>query len=263
MISILLICVGLGAIVGVLAGLLGIGGGLLIVPVLSYLLPYYLPVTPELAMPMAIATSLSSIILTSCSSATAHFRLGHLQRDLMLWVGIGLACGAILGSYIATSIPAALLKSSFGVLVLVIAAQMLLYSRVESNHSYSANKLVGIGGITGVISALMGIGGGAILVPSLVWYRVALTTAIGCAAFGGFVIAILGSLGYIVSGFGLPDLPQWSLGYIYLPATVGIVSTSIFTAKYGAKLAQRLPTKKLKRFFAVFLIIVGLRMILG
>ena len=263
MLSILLICAGLGAIVGLLAGLLGIGGGLLIVPFLNYALPHFLDIPADIAMPMAIATSLSTIILTSSASALAHFRLGHLQKDILLWVGAGLAMGAILGALIATSMPASLLKTAFGVLVLAIAMQMLLYSRKQSSNTYSSKTLLAIGLVTEAVSSLMGIGGGAILVPALVWYQVALTTAIGCAALGGFVIAILGSLGYIVGGLGVAELPAWSLGYIYLPATLGVVCTSIFTAKYGAKLAQQLPTTKLKRFFAVFLIIVGLRMILG
>ncbi len=258
-----MICAALGAVVGVLAGLLGIGGGLLIVPSLMYLLPHYIVLPDEVLMPMAIGTSLSTIILTAFSSAWAHYHMGQVRREIMLWVSLGIAFGALLGSTVATNIPAALLKGGFGFVVLLIAAQMAFYAHKRSASDYNSAKLSVIGTVTGTISSIMGIGGGAILVPALVWYQVSITAAIGCAALGGFVIAIFGSLGYIVHGLGHPDLPAWSLGYIYLPATLGIVSTSIFTARLGVKLAYKLPTKKLKKFFAVFLFVIGIRMILG
>lgn len=263
LINLFILCALLGAVVGVLAGLLGIGGGLLIVPALIYLLPQYLSISQAVLMPMAIATSLSTIILTASSSALAHYRMGQVKRNIMLWVSIGIAVGALLGATVTTHLPAVWLKNSFGVVVLVIALQMAFYAHKQSLSTHTPSKLVAIGGITGIISAIMGIGGGAILVPSLVWYQVTMTAAIGCAALSGFVIAIFGSLGYIMHGLGHPDLPAWSLGYIYLPATLAIASTSVFTARIGVKLAYKLPTKKLKKFFAVFLLIIGIRMILG
>lgn len=258
-----LICLSLGALVGFLAGLLGIGGGLLIVPSLLYLFAHYLGLPLSLAMPMAIATSLSTIILTGLSASLAHFKLGNLDYSILLWSGLGIAVGAILGAQFATHLSGESLKSVFGVLVLAIAAQMVFGAYKTSNHDLSKSVLLAIGFGTGGVSALMGIGGGSMMVPALTWFKVNIKRAIGCASFSGLIIALFGSATFIVAGWRVNDLPQWSFGYIYLPASLGIVITSVFTAGLGAKISQRLNTQLLKRIFAGFLVIVSLRMMLG
>lgn len=259
----IVICAAIGAIVGVLAGLLGIGGGVVIVPALAYLIPHFVDMDPQLVMPLAIGTSLSTIILTSSSSALNHYKRGQLDKTLLVCVAVGVAIGAVIGSSIATSIPGNVLKASFGSLLILIALQMAFYSNRASDSAHSSYKLLGIGTVTGTISSIMGIGGGAILVPSLVWYQVKMTTAIACASMCGLVIAIFGTLGYIVHGLSVSGLPAQSLGFVYWPATLCIVCTSVFTTRFGVKLAYSLPTKKLKKCFAVFLLLVGIRMILG
>ncbi len=256
-------CMLLGAVVGVFAGLLGIGGGLLIVPAMLYWLPLFLHVEHQILMPMAIGTSLSTIVITGASSALAHARLGHVNRKIVPLTAVGLAAGALLGSYLATQVPVNWLQSFFGIMVLVIAAQMAFMRNRQSSQGVTQGKLLTAGGITGTISAMMGIGGGALLVPALVWFQVRIQTAIATASIGGVVIAIFGTIGYIVSGWKHPDLPATAIGYVLWPATLAIVSTSMLTTTLGAKLAHFLPTKKLKKIFAIFLVIIGLRVLLG
>ncbi|WP_166422111.1 sulfite exporter TauE/SafE family protein [Paraglaciecola sp. 20A4] len=260
---ILLVCLGLGAVVGLFAGLLGIGGGLIIVPSLLYLLTEHVHLPLKVAMPMAIATSLSTIVLTAISSSRAHYKLGNLRQFYLLWTGLGISVGAIIGPQFATMIPAESLKTLFAILVLVIAAQMILLGNKSAKRDVSKEILLLIGVITGCISSVMGIGGGAIMVPALLWCRVDIRIAIGCAAFSGLVIALFGSASFIVAGWDNEHLPQWAVGFIYLPATLGIVCTSVFTAGVGAKLSRSLNTQLLKKIFAGFLVIVSLRMLLG
>lgn len=257
------ICLALGAIVGILAGLLGIGGGLIIVPALVYLLTEQLQMSLSVAMPMAIATSLSTIILTGLSSSRAHYKLGNLQKHIVTWCALGISVGAIIGAQVASSIPGELLKSIFAYLVLAIAAQMVFGGRKASEYEMSPAILTLIGFVTGLVSAFMGIGGGALMVPALIWFKVNIKHAIGCASFCGLVIALFGTASYIYAGWQLPLLPQWSVGYVYLPAMLGIVITSVFTARIGAKISHKLNTKVLKRIFAGFLVIVSARMLLG
>lgn len=260
---IFLCCLALGAVVGVMAGLLGIGGGLIIVPVLAYLLADVLNVPATETIVVAIATSLSTIIFTGMSSARAHYRLGNLRPEIILWCGFGIGIGAVLGAQLASAMPGQWLKAIFAVLVILIAAYMMFGKRVESENSFDRSKLAIIGSGTGIISALMGIGGGALLVPALTWYRVNVRHAIGCAAFSGIIIAIFGSLSFVISGWHYGQLEQGFLGYVYLPATLGIVATSVFTAPIGAKLGQSMNTQRLKKVFAAFLVLVSIRMLWG
>ena len=260
---IFVLCLLMGAIVGLLAGLLGIGGGLIMVPALVYLYVEFLSVELSLAMPMAIATSLSTIILTGLSASRAHFELGNLNRFVLLWSGIGIALGAVLGAQLASMISGESLKDIFAYLVLLIAAQMVFGAHKESKYAMSKMALGLVGFITGSLSALMGIGGGSIMVPALTWFKVNIRQAIGCASFCGLLIALFGSASFIQAGWHNPLLPQWASGYVYLPASLGIVITSVFTAGLGAKIGTRINTQILKKIFAGFLVLVSLRMLLG
>ena len=260
---IILSCIGIGVVVGLLAGLLGIGGGLIIVPALSYLLVHSLELNTDLVMPMAVATSLSTIIFTGSSSAFAHYRLGNLSRYLVLWCGLGIAAGAVFGAQVASNISGHTLKNIFAVLVMLIALQMILGRSSMSSYRASKPVLTVVGAVTGFVSSLMGIGGGALLVPALVWFQVNVRKAIGCAAVSGLVIALFGTVSFIMAGYNKPGLPAGSIGYVYLPATVGIVASSIITAGIGARLGQKLDTRILKKMLAVLLVLVSVRMIVG
>ncbi|MCW8091853.1 sulfite exporter TauE/SafE family protein [Alteromonas sp. ASW11-130] len=256
-------CLVIGLIVGFLAGMFGIGGGLIIVPALTYLLMSVIGLPLELAMPMAIATSLSAIIFTGYSSARAHYKLGNLKRNIVIWSGVGISFGAILGAQVASSISGALLKNVFAVMMILIALQMIFGKRSTSSHQASRLTLSYIGAGSGFFSALMGIGGGVLLVPALTWFQVNMRQAIGCASFCGLVVAVFGTMSFIVAGLGSPDLPSFTLGYVYLPATFGIVATSIFTAGVGARVGQKVDTELLKKLLAGLLILVSIRMIVG
>ena len=263
LVVIVLSCLILGSVVGVLAGMLGIGGGLIIVPVLSYLLIHFMGMTTETVMPVAIATSLSTIIFTGMSSAFAHYKLGNIQRHVVLYTGLGIAFGAFAGAQVASHISGELLKDVFAVLVILIAMQMIFGKQKASENDASKGTLATVGGGAGLLSALMGIGGGALLVPALVWFRVNVRAAIRCAAFCGLIIAVFGTTSFIVAGYNAIDVPEHSLGYVYLPATAGIVATSMFTANIGAKLGQRVNVRVLKAMLACLLVLVSIRMILG
>ena len=256
-------CIFLGAIVGFLAGLLGIGGGLIVVPVLVYLLPQ-LGISNEVIMPMALATSLAAIVMTSSSAAFAHHKNNnipwHITKPLMFIV----AFGALLGAFIADRLSAQALTNFFAGAVIVLASYMLVSIRSRQTREMPSNiQLQVISLVTGVIASLMGMAGGAILVPVLTYFGMPIRHCIGIATVCGVMVALFGSLGYIISGMGNELLPAWSLGYVYLPALLGVVLTSSLFAPVGVKYAAKLPVQTLKKFFAVFLIVVALKMMLG
>lgn len=263
MLFIFISCVFLGALVGFLAGLLGIGGGLVVVPALVYLLTY-LGISNEVIMPMALATSLSAIVMTSSSAAFAHHKNKNIPWEITKPLMFVVALGALLGAFIADHLSAKALTNFFAVAVILLASYMLLSIRAsQSREMPSTLKLQFISLITGVIASLMGMAGGAILVPVLTYFGMPLRHCIGIATVCGVMVALFGSLGYVISGFNNELLPEWTLGYIYLPALLGIVLTSSMFAPVGVKYATKLPVQTLKKFFAIFLVLVALKMILA
>ena len=261
--TVLISCIALGSIVGFLAGLLGIGGGLIIVPALVYLLPM-VGVSSDVVMPMALGTSLAAIVITSTSAAYAHHRKKNIPWQLARQLMILVAVGALVGAFIADSLSSETLTSFFSFVVVLLAAYMLLSINASKERALPATYVLqSLSFITGVISSLMGIAGGAILVPSLSFFGVPVRHAIGIATACGVMVALFGSLGYIITGFNLPNLPDLSLGYLYLPALLGIVVSSSIFAPLGVKYASKLPVKTLKKFFAVFLIFVAIKMMMA
>ena len=260
--SIIAITMLLGAVVGVLAGLLGIGGGLVIVPALVMLLPAFDIVPAEHAIVVAIATSLASIIITASSSVYAHHKWGNVPWSVASAVMLGAAAGAWLVGYLAHNISADILQSLFGIAVLLLALRMLFSRSVVGNTPLPSTMIVAaISAVLGGIASLLGIGGGALIVPMLNYFSVDMRRAIGCAAASGIAIAVFGSLGYIIAGWHHYELSDGFIGYIYLPALFGIVITSVFTAPLGAKLAQTLPVLTIKRVFGTFMLLVAAKMI--
>jgi uncharacterized membrane protein YfcA len=255
--TIFLCCLLLGALVGVLAGLLGIGGGLIMVPILLYLFKHTLLLDQSIAMPMAVATSLFTIILTGLSASLSHYKLANLSPFIILFSGLGIALGATMGAQLASHITADWLQTLFAILVIIIAIYMLFGKRLRSEQPVSKGRLVGVGLGTGLLSAFMGIGGGVVMVPALVWFRVEIKKAIGCASFCGVLVAIFGSISFMQAGWGHHQLPDFSMGYVYMPAALGIVCMSVFTARFGANLSQSINTQRLKVSFVGLLIIAG------
>lgn len=260
-----LYCALLGSGVGFLAGLLGIGGGLVIVPVLSGILLHFDVLPADQVVVAAIATSLASILFTSTSSAIAHHKNGNVPWDLAPWIMTGVAFGALISGFMAALLPEKVVRIVFAVSVVLIACKMLYssFKKGASNDRNMPNKglLTIFTTITGGLSAMIGIGGGALLVPLLTFFSLDMKKAIGCASACGIVIALFGSIGYISSGSSHFALEDGFAGFVYLPALLGIVCTSWFTAPLGAKSTQHLPVSTIKRIFAVLLFVMATNMI--
>ena len=261
----LLICalLAIGAVAGLLAGLLGVGGGLVIVPALALILPLAgLPL--DHVMQVALGTSLCSMLATSPSSALSHARRGSVHVDAVRWLSPGLVLGALAGAQLAALLTSANLTLVVALFCLFAAAQMSLPQvGVHRERLPGAGVLAGFGLVIGALSALVGIGGGSLVVPLLVWYGLAPVRAVGTAAACGIPIAIAGTLGYVIGGWSLgAQLPDWSIGYVYLPAAALIAATSVLNAPLGARLAHRLPAQGLKRVFALLLVLIGARLLL-
>lgn len=251
----------LGALVGFLAGLLGIGGGLVIVPALVMLLPAFDIVPPTDAIFVAVATSLSSIIMTSTSSVRAHHKFGNVDWSMATPVAVGAAVGAWFVGYFAHHIGSDALQLIFGIAVLLIALRMLGSRSAVGSKLLPAKAVLGsLSALLGGLASLLGIGGGALFVPVLNYYSVDMRKAIGCAAASGIAIAVFGTLGYVIAGWQHYQLADGFVGFIYLPALLGVISTSIFTAPLGARLTQRLPVLIIKRVFGIFLLLVAAKM---
>jgi uncharacterized membrane protein YfcA len=260
-ISVVIICIFLGSLVGFLAGLLGIGGGLIIVPALVYLLPL-LKVEPQFIMPMALATSLSSIIITSFSAMLAHHKNNNIPWLLAKRLAVFVAVGASLGAMVVDVLSAQSLKYIFAFFVILLASYMIVsINNLPIKKTVSNQFLQIISLFVGAIASLMGISGGAILVPVLNYFTFPLRQAVGIATVCGVVIALFASTVFIFSGMTKAGLPEYSLGYVYLPALIGIIISSSFFAKVGVKMATKLPVTTLKKVFAIFLIFVAVRMV--
>jgi uncharacterized membrane protein YfcA len=252
----------LGLGTGFLAGLLGIGGGMMMVPFITLILSAR-GVGPDLSVKMAIATSMATILFTSLSSVRAHHQRGAVRWDLVR----GLAPGILLGGAVASLGVFALLKGSslaifFGLFVGFSATQMFLDKKpAPSRQVPGMAGQLGAGGAIGFLSGLVGAGGGFISVPFMTWCNVSMHNAVATSAALGFPIALANVLGYVVSGQSAPLLPAGSLGYIWLPALGVIAACSVLTAPLGARAAHSLPVKKLKRVFASILYLLAAYML--
>ncbi len=263
MLTVLIIYCGVGAIAGVLAGLLGIGGGLVIVPLLIYIMGTQ-GVSTDILMHVALGTSMASIMFTSISSFMAHHKRGAVRWEVVRRIVIGIFTGTFLGSCFASAMSTGFLKGFFCIFLYVVATQMLMNKKPKASRNLPETLgMFATGNIIGGVSSLVGIGGGTLSVPFMVWCNIPVHHAIGTSAAIGLPIAVAGTIGYIFNGWGLASLPAYSIGYINLPALVGIASISVLTAPLGVRLAHSLPVDKLKRIFAVLLYGVGTKMLLG
>ncbi len=254
----------MGGLAGLMAGLLGIGGGALIVPVLVIVFEGQ-GVNPQIIMQAALGTSLATIVFTAISSASAHYRRGTLDVTIFRRIAPAIVAGTLLGAALADHLASRTLQWMFVIFMFAIAAQFARGTTDTRAHARLPG-LVGmnIAGTTiGVASALFGIGGGSLSVPFMTWCSVPVKRAIGTSAAIGLPIAVSGAVGYIVAGWNEPDLPPWSFGYVVLPAFAGIVVASTAAAPLGARLAHRLSEALLRRIFALFVALLGLRMLWG
>ena len=261
--STLLFYLTLGLFAGVMAGLLGVGGGLIIVPTLAWIF-HHQQVDDAIVMHLAIGTSLATIVVTSISSVRAHHRRGAVLWPIFWRLTPGIIVGAWLGAAIADALPSAVLSKVFAVFVLTVAAQMGFGAKPAPHRELPGTTgMLTAGGVIGAVSAIVGIGGGSLTVPFLTWCNIAIRQAVATSSACGLPIALAGALGFVVTGLNAAGRPDWSLGYVYGPALVGITLTSMLSAPLGAKLAHTLPTEMLKKVFAAFLTLVGVKMLLG
>lgn len=251
-----------GAVSGVAAGLLGIGGGAIIVPVLSNTL-LWIGYDADVVMHVAVGTSLAIIIPTGLMSALAHKRRGALDmRIFRLWAPFILV-GTLIGGLMAGLYSGDILRIVFAVMAFVIAANIVTAFQTRlMGHLDGSNLTHRICAfLVGYISALMGIGGGSLSVPTQVAFGASMHRAVGTSAALGVVIAVSGTVGFIVSGWGAQGRPPLSVGYVNFPALVLVAVLAAAFAPLGAALAHRLDQKTLKTVFAVFLVLVGLNML--
>jgi uncharacterized membrane protein YfcA len=252
-----------GAIAGFLAGLLGVGGGFVIVPSLIFLFnSQHFPQTHLLHL--ALGTSLASIMFISVSSLRAHHAHGAVNWKVVRRIAPGIVIGTLLGSGLAALLSSSFLALFFAVFVSFAATQILLDIKPKPSRQLPGRAgtfLVGI--IIGIIFSLVGGGGAVLSIPFMLYCNIKTHDAIGTSAAIGFPIAISGAAGYILTGLAQENLPPLSLGFIYLPALLGLMVTSVFTAPFGAKLAHRMPVERLKKIFAVFLYIIAAKMLIG
>lgn len=251
----------LGAAAGLIAGLFGVGGGLIIVPALVFAFSFQ-DLSSDVLTQMAIGTSLATIIFTSISAIKTHHSKAAIDWPLVKRLTLGIVIGAVLGSLLADSLPGETLQIIIGIYAFVVAIQMGFGLKPKAEHELPKGAGLSLaGGFIGSVSALFGIGGGSITVPYLSWCSVEMRKAVATSSACGLPIAVAGCISYMMTGWGNNDLPAYSLGYIYLPAFFGIILTSTVFAKQGAKLAHSLPSHILKRYFALLLLAVSIKFI--
>lgn len=263
MIEVTLIYLLLGAFAGIAAGLLGVGGGLIIVPVLVAIFQLQ-SFDQQIVMHLALGTSLATIVFTSLSSVIAHHRRGAVIWNMVRSMAPGMLLGAMFGAYIADNVSAGQLKLFFAAFELAVAIYMLMGAPVATSLAKASPKRIELFGVSvgiGGIASVLGIGGGTLTVPYLCVRGINIRKAVAASTACGLPIAVSGALGYCLFGLDETTLPAYSTGFIYWPAWAGIISVSLLTAPIGATLAHHLPVASLKKGFAVMLMLMALIMI--
>lgn len=253
----------LGAFAGFFAGLLGIGGGSVMVPALVMLFAAQGFPAGEV-MHLALGTSMAAIFFTSISSVRTHHAHGAVLWPIVARITPGIVLGTLLGTHIASLVPTKALALIFAIFICYVSVQMIINFKPQAHRELPGvlgTSLVGL--MIGGISCLVAIGGGVLSVPFMTWCNVRVQSAIGTSAAIGFPIALGGALGYIWNGWSATGLPEGSLGFVYLPAVVGLVAASVLTAPIGARKTHQLPVKTLKRVFAGILLALAAKMLWG
>ena len=251
----------IGSCTGFLAGLLGIGGGMVMVPFVSLILDAR-GFPADTTIKIAVATSLATICFTSMSSVYAHNKRGAVIWPVVRVLAPGIVLGSIIGAQITASLPGKTLGSVFASFVAFSATQMLLDRKPKPSRTLPGRAATfGVGSLIGVVSALVGAGGAFISVPFMTWCNIKIHNAVGTSAALGFPIALAGTLGYIWAGQDLQPMPG-TVGYLYLPGVVVISLASVLTAPLGARTAHRMDIRPLKKVFAIVLYLLALYFVL-
>ncbi|TWO64890.1 sulfite exporter TauE/SafE family protein [Caenimonas sedimenti] len=250
-----------GASVGFLAGLLGIGGGMTLVPLLAWMFTAQ-QFAPDHVVHLALGTGMASIMFTSSASVRTHHRLGGVDWALVRRLSPAMVLGTLVATMASAWVPQRVLALAFGVIVFAGATQILLGRKPSAARGVpGAPALFAIGLLIGVISGLVSAGGSFLTVPFMLFCGIAMTTAIGTGAALGVPVAVMGTLGYAISGWHVPGLPPFTAGFIYGPALASIVAGSVLTAPVGARAAHRLPVATLRRVFACLLYALAAKML--
>ena len=251
----------MGLFVGFFAGLLGIGGGLILVTLMVYLFSVQ-GFPADRILHIALGTSIASIVFTSISSLLAHHKHGAVRWDIVRAAVPGLIVGTLLGTFVADQLKSKYLAIFFVIFVYYSAVQMFVNAKPKPSRQLPGRLGLNLASVLiGVLSALVGVGGGIMTIPLMSMCNVPMRNAIGTSAALGLPIAIAGTIGFIVTGLGKDHLPPFSVGYVYLPALIGIVIGTLVTVPWGAKMAHTLPVSSLKKIFAVILFILATRML--
>ena len=251
-----------GASAGLAAGYLGIGGGIVIVPALSV---YLQAKFPDLTVPtqIAVATSLASILVTGSAAVITHYRRGALQLQWLKIMAPGLFIGAIIGVVIADHISSQVLLYIFLIFALFSGLRMISGSSATYIIQRTNKIVIGFCGLfIGAFSSLLGIGGGTLTVPLLSALKLSIHRAVAIASAAGVVLAVSGTGTFVVTGLNTPNLPAGTLGYVYIPAFLGIIAASVITAPLGARLVHKSRPGLIKRLFGISLILVAVRLFL-
>ncbi len=263
MFSFFIICLLVGTVVGFLAGLFGIGGGLIIVPVLVYLLPM-VGVPEPMLMSVALGTSFATIVVTGFSSAQRHHKLGNIVWPAVKILAPMIMVATFISGLFIGKLPKEYSSKVFACLVVYLAVKMVMSIKPKAVQKTLTTTATLIGGtLIGIASSAAGIGGGGFIVPFLNSRGIEMKQAIGSSAFCGMLLGLSGMFSFIVGGWNAIGMPEWSLGYVYLPAVLGITLTSFFTSKLGATTTSKLPVPTLKRYFALLLIVIAVNMFIS
>jgi uncharacterized membrane protein YfcA len=250
-----------GAAIGFLAGLLGIGGGMTMVPVLAAMFTAQ-QFAPEHTVHLALGTGMASILFTSSASVRAHHRLGSVDWSLVQRMGPGMVAGTLLSTTLSGWVAQRTLALAFAVIVYAGATQILLGRKPAAGRTLPGTPaLLAIGLLIGVVCGLVSAGGAFMTVPFMLFCGVAMTVAIGTGAALGMPVAVVGTIGYVLGGWRTAGLPTLTLGFVHLPALAGVVAGSVLTAPLGARLAHRLPVRTLRRVFAGLLYLLATKML--
>ena len=252
----------LGLVTGFLAGLLGIGGGMLMVPFVTVILTSR-GYPAEHVVKMAVATSLATICFTSLSSVRAHHQRGAVLWPVAMSLAPGILAGSLIGARIAVAMPVKMLSLLFALFVAFSATQMFLNRKPKPSRVLPGKLgLFGAGGVIGGLSSMVGAGGAFISVPFMTWSNVTIHNAVATSAALGFPIALAGTVGYIWAGWGLPQMPPGAAGYLHLPGVFIISCASMLTAPWGARTAHRIDIAPLKKVFASVLYLIAIYFLL-
>lgn len=259
----IIVCLIIGLGAGLIGGLLGVSGGIITVPCLIYLFKFYGFPSVNLVQ-LAIGTSLAAMVFNAISSMRTHHKSGTIYWKLVWRMLPGLVVGCLVGAYLGHLLPSTVLQLIFGCFAILLGAYFYFHRKLPDlgqPELPSAPLLNTLGLLVGALSNILGIGGGTMTVPLFVKLKLSLKSSVATSTVTGFIISLLGALGYLVLGLG-ETYYEMTIGFIYIPAFIVLAITTFVTAPFGARLAHRLETDHLKKVFAICLVVIGIVMVL-